>query len=93
MFLVCPGCSEWSIERLVADSMVVCDCGYRHPIALRPLLLVTGASRAGKTTIALRLAGTFTDAVVLDQDILWMLGWIRRRTTGGAFAVCGSSLP
>ena len=52
--------------------MIVCDCGYRHPIALRPLLLVSGASGTGKTTIALRLAGTFTDAVVLDQNILWM---------------------
>ncbi len=93
MFLACPSCGEWSIERLVADSMMVCDCGYRHPIAFRPLLLVTGASGTGKTTIALRLAGTFTDAVVHDQDILWMLGWIRRRTTGGAFAVCGSGSP
>ncbi len=52
--------------------MVACGCGYRHPIALHPLLLVTGASGTGKTTIVLRLAGTFSEAVVLDQDILWM---------------------
>lgn len=72
MFFVCPGCGEWSNERPVDDSMVVCECGHRHPITLRPLLLVTGASGTGKSTLALHLAGTFSDAVVLDQDILWM---------------------
>lgn len=51
--------------------MVVCACGYRHRITLRPLLLVTGASGTGKSTIAVLLAGSFTDMVVLDQDILW----------------------
>lgn len=52
--------------------MVLCACGQRHPIVLRPLLLVTGASGTGKTTIVLQLAGAFTEAVVLDQDLLWM---------------------
>lgn len=52
--------------------MVVCECGYRQPIVLRPLLLVTGASGTGKSTIALRLASGFPEAVVLDQDTLWM---------------------
>jgi len=51
---------------------VLCGCGSRHPIALHPLLLVTGASGTGKTTIGLQLAGAFREAVVLDQDILWM---------------------
>lgn len=72
MFFICPGCGEWSNERPVRGSMVVCDCGYRYPISLRPLLLVTGASGSGKSTMAVRLAGVFTEAVVLDQDILWM---------------------
>ena len=72
MFLDCPGCGEWSTDRPVEDSLVVCRCGYRHPVALRPLLLVTGASGTGKTTIALQLTGTFTEAVVLDQDLLWI---------------------
>ena len=95
MFLACcPSCGERSIERLVADSMMVCDCGYRHPIALRPLLLVTGASGTGKTTIAMRLGGTFPGAVVLDQDILWMPemdtpedNWRRFRSLWLRFAV------
>ncbi|MDQ2744426.1 MAG: nucleoside kinase [Chloroflexota bacterium] len=52
--------------------MVLCACGHRRPIVLRPLLLVTGASGTGKTTIVLQLAGAFTEAVVLDQDLLWM---------------------
>lgn len=71
MFFVCPSCGEWSTERPVQDSMVLCTCGYRHPISRRPLLLVTGASGSGKSAIAVRLAGNFTHAVVLDQDILW----------------------
>jgi|SRR5579884_1660495 len=72
MFFICPGCGEWSTERTVEGSVVVCECGYRNPIAVRPLLLVTGASGAGKSTIARHLTGTFTDVVVLDQDVLWM---------------------
>jgi energy-coupling factor transporter ATP-binding protein EcfA2 len=72
MFLVCPGCGEWSNQRPVVDSTIVCECGWKQPIALHPLLLVTGASGTGKTTIALQLAGRLPEAVVLDQDILWM---------------------
>jgi hypothetical protein len=32
----------------------------------------TGASGAGKTTLALQLIGPFTEAIVLDHDVLWM---------------------
>ncbi len=72
MFFVCASCGEWSNERPVEGATAACGCGHRHPIALRPLLLVTGASGTGKTTIILHLAGAFGEAVVLDQDILWM---------------------
>jgi len=72
MVFVCPSCGAWSNERPVQSEMVLCDCGHRHPITRRPLLLVTGASGTGKTTLALQLAGAFTEAVVLDQDLLWM---------------------
>jgi hypothetical protein len=72
MFLVCPGCGQWSNQRPVIESSVVCQCGWKQAIARLPLLLVTGASGTGKSTLALRLAGHFTDAVVLDSDILWM---------------------
>jgi energy-coupling factor transporter ATP-binding protein EcfA2 len=72
VFLICPGCGEWSNLRPVVESTIVCECGYRQPITLRPLLLVTGASGTGKSTIALQLIRLFTEAVVLDQDILWM---------------------
>ncbi len=36
-----------------------------------PLFVLTGASGAGKTTIALNLARSFHDCVTMDSDMLW----------------------
>ena len=47
------------------------ECGYRHPFRQLPLLVVSGASGAGKTTVCQRLLGPVTQAVLLDSDILW----------------------
>ncbi len=78
MFNVCSHCGQYSDikEVLTQDASVsaaTCKlCGYSHAFLALPLFVVTGASGAGKTTVALRMAeqsrGRF---IVLDQDILW----------------------
>jgi hypothetical protein len=46
-------------------------CGYRHRFVRLPLFVVTGASGAGKTSTALRLAGLIHDHVCFDAEVLW----------------------
>jgi len=69
---ICPGCGEWSEDRLVVEAEVVCNCGHRRAITRLPLLLVCGASGTGKSTLCQHLAGTLHQVVVLDHDIIWM---------------------
>jgi hypothetical protein len=47
------------------------ECGYKHPFQQLPLLIVSGASGTGKTTVCQHLLGQVTQAVLLDSDILW----------------------
>ena len=47
-------------------------CGRAHPFLQLPLLLVGGASAAGKTAILQELSGRFTAAVLLEADLLWL---------------------
>ncbi|MBX9667770.1 MAG: AAA family ATPase [Candidatus Obscuribacterales bacterium] len=74
MFNVCPGCGEYSQERIVAESpsRAICSvCSYEHKFLALPLFVITGASGTGKTTAALRLVESTKNFVILDQDILW----------------------
>lgn len=77
MINVCPACGLYRVDQVVdpgdpAGSVVVCpECGERRPFLRLPLLIVTGASGAGKSTVCNRLLGRVCDAVVLDSDILW----------------------
>jgi hypothetical protein len=47
------------------------ECGYKHLFKQLPLLMVSGASAAGKSTVCQQLVGRLTQAVLLDSDILW----------------------
>jgi len=47
------------------------ECGYKHKFQQLPLLIVSGASGAGKSTVCQHLLGRVTQAVLLDADILW----------------------
>ena len=51
---------------------VVCPvCGYKQLFLQLPLLLVTGASGAGKTAVYRYLVHRVRSAVLLDSDVLW----------------------
>lgn len=47
------------------------ECGYQHPFRQLPLLMVSGASGVGKSTICCALVGKISEAVLLDSDMLW----------------------
>jgi hypothetical protein len=77
MFNICDACGAYRPDKLVepgaagALSHATCpECGHRHPFLQAPLLLVTGASGTGKSTVLRRLQG-LSQAVLFDSDILW----------------------
>lgn len=74
MFNVCPQCGAHRADKTIDSSgpYAICpDCGYRQPFLRPPLLIVSGASGTGKSTLALALLGTLPQVVILDSDILW----------------------
>ena len=76
MFNVCNQCGLYRADKVIiidADgSYAVCpECGYRHAFLRLPLLIIGGASGAGKSTASARLAGKIPNVVVLESDILW----------------------
>jgi len=55
-----------------AGPYAICpECGHAHPFRALPLMIVSGASGAGKSAVCNALLGQDTDAVLLDSDILW----------------------
>jgi broad-specificity NMP kinase len=74
MFNVCWACGEYSEAKEIDPTgpFAICPrCGHRHRFRRLPLLVVTGASGAGKTTVCQLLAPRLETAVVLEMDILW----------------------
>lgn len=74
MFHVCWSCGSYRPDKQIdlSRSQARCpECGFAHPLRALPLLLVGGASGAGKSSLAQRLLGTRDDVIVLDGDILW----------------------
>lgn len=53
----------------VGDVLRCLHCADERPFVRPPLLVVTGAAGAGKSTLCARLAGTIPGAVLLDADI------------------------
>ena len=88
MFGVCWNCGEWALEKEVVEcgdrAVAICpDCGHEHPFRYLPVLVVTGASGTGKSTILRELAreaiaggdGGPSDRVLpLESDVLWTAG-------------------
>ena len=74
MINVCFQCGVYRADKVVdpQGSVAMCpECGFRHDFVRLPLLVVSGASGAGKSTVCNMLVGRMTNVVVLDADILW----------------------
>ena len=74
MMNVCFQCGMYHADKMIDPSgpFAICpECGCKHPFRQLPLLIVSGASGTGKTTVCQHLLGQVTQAVLLDSDILW----------------------
>jgi hypothetical protein len=74
MWNVCWQCGLYRADKEVdpdGPAAICPKCGYRHPFRRLPLLLIAGASAAGKSTVCQALLGKLSTVVLLDSDILW----------------------
>ena len=74
MFNVCHKCGLYRVDKVIDPSgpYAVCPaCGHQHVFRQLPLLMVSGASGAGKSTVCNALLGQLDDVILLDSDILW----------------------
>ena len=74
MWNVCYGCGLYRADKTIdpVGPAAICPaCGHRHPFRQLPLLMVSGASGAGKSAVCQELLGCTEEAVLLDADILW----------------------
>jgi hypothetical protein len=77
MPLVCPRCASWSLDNAERQVDVLrCEaCGGVVAVNILPLFVVTGASGAGKSTIAPALRSRLRECVVFDKDLIWGASW------------------
>ncbi|MFC1947716.1 nucleoside kinase [Chloroflexota bacterium] len=71
---ICFNCGIYRADKIIDPDgpYAICpECGYKHPFKQLPLLVVSGASGVGKSTVLHQLVGTINYAVLLDSDILW----------------------
>ncbi len=74
MINICHQCGIYRADKEIDPSgpYAICpECGFKHPFLQLPLLIVSGASGSGKTTICQNLLERAAQAVLLDSDILW----------------------
>lgn len=74
MFNVCHHCGLYRADKIIDPSgpYAVCpECGHPHAFRQLPLLIVSGASGAGKSTVCHALVGKIDNVILLDSDILW----------------------
>ena len=74
MFNVCHQCGLYRADKIIDPSgpYAICpECGHRHTFRQLPLLMVSGASGAGKSSVCNALLGQLDHVVLLDSDILW----------------------
>jgi len=74
MFNVCHNCGLYRADKIIDPSgpYAICpECGHKHPFRQLPLLIVSGASGAGKSSVCQAIIGKLDNVVLLDSDILW----------------------
>jgi len=74
MFNTCHHCGLYRVDKIIdrTGPFAICaECGHKHAFKQLPLLMVSGASGAGKSTVCHQLLGTLDQVVLLDSDILW----------------------
>jgi predicted kinase len=74
MINICFNCGVYRPDKIIdsAGPYAICpECNYRHAFLQLPLLVVSGASGTGKSTICQLLLGNLNEVVLLDSDILW----------------------
>lgn len=74
MLNVCFKCGSYRADKIIDPTgpYAICpECGHPHPFLYQPLLIISGASGTGKSTVCHHLVGHYQDAVLLDSDILW----------------------
>ncbi len=70
----CFNCGEYRADKIIDPSglYAICPvCEYKHAFLQLPLLIVSGASGAGKSAVRNVLMGKINEAVMLEGDILW----------------------
>jgi hypothetical protein len=77
--MFCDRCGASAIERITLEgrqgTFICARCGRTDTRQVRPLLIVTGASGVGKTSIIPHLQRELTEMVVLDKDAMWARDW------------------
>lgn len=71
---ICFQCGIYRADKIIDPDgpVAICpECGHRHRFAQLPLLIVSGASGVGKSTVCQILLGRAPQVVLLDSDILW----------------------
>lgn len=74
MLNVCFKCGSYRADKIIDPTgpYAICpECGHSHPFLYLPLMIISGASGTGKSSVCNHLVGHYQDAVVLDTDILW----------------------
>lgn len=74
MFNVCHNCGLYRADKIIDPSgpYAICpECGHKHPFRQLPLLIISGASGAGKSSVCQAMLGKLDHVVLLDSDILW----------------------
>jgi chloramphenicol 3-O-phosphotransferase len=74
MINVCEKCGQYRNDKIVdkENNQIICpECGYKKTYKLLPLVMVSGASGSGKSTICSYLADKSNGFIALDMDILW----------------------
>ncbi len=74
MINVCFNCGEYRADKIIDPSgpYAICPvCGHKHLFLQLPLLVVGGASGAGKSVVCQALLGRMSEVVLLEGDLLW----------------------